>query len=102
MQVRASIPALVDNVDKVVLGLIGKNVKEIQTIYTKVFKKVKIDTKFKRYVTSAPFGDVPQKPEGNEYAFDIIQQAYTKDVTPLEYGLDVRGHGDGRGGRSVR
>lgn len=86
-QVRGLFPALNDNVDKMVMALIGKNVKEIPTIYTKLFGKVKIDGKFKRYVTSAPFGDVPQKPEGTPYAMDIIIQAYTKDVTPVEYGM---------------
>lgn len=87
MQVRGTLPALYDNVDKVVMGLLGQSVKEIPTIYTQIYKRVKIDTKFKRYVTTAPFGDVPLKPEGSKYAFDIIQQANTKDVTPLEYGL---------------
>ena len=69
------------------MGLLGQNVKEIKPIYPSVFRKVKIDTKFKRYVTSAPFGDVPEKPEGNPYFFDIIQQAYTKDCYPTEYGM---------------
>jgi hypothetical protein len=35
----------------------------------------------------APFGSMPRKGEGEEYSFDIIQQAYTKDFTPLEYGF---------------
>lgn len=90
IQVRGTFPGLVDNVDKVVMGLIGKSVKEITPIYPKFTKKVSIDTKFKRYVTSAPFGDIPEKPEGNPYSYDIIQQAYTKDVTPLEFGMGFR------------
>src|SRR3954464_10189642 len=87
MQVRSTIPALVDNVDKIVTSLLGKNVKELQPIFPKLFKKQTTDRKFERTVTTAPFGDVPAKPEGEEYATDLIQQANTKDVTPLEYGL---------------
>jgi hypothetical protein len=87
MQLRGTFPALYDNIDKYVTALLGKNVQEIQPKHPRVFPKVTFDSKFKRWVTSAPFGDVPEKPEGNPYATDIIQQAYTKDVTPREWGL---------------
>lgn len=86
-QTRGQFSALYDNVDKTVTALIQKNVKEIQPIYPQLFQTMKSDRKFERFVTSAPFGDVPQKPEGNPYAFDLIMQAYTKDITPVEYGL---------------
>ncbi len=86
-QLRAQFPALVDNIDKIVTALLDKSVKELQPIFPKLFKKQTTDRKFERIVTSAPFGDVPQKPEGEEYATDLIQQANTKDVTPLEWGL---------------
>lgn len=87
VQNRGQFSALYDNVDKVVTALIGKQVKEIPTIYTEYFGKVESSRKFERFVSSAPFGDVPEKPEGTEYSFDIIQQGYTKDVTPLEWGM---------------
>jgi hypothetical protein len=87
MQVRGTFPALVDNIDKVVTALLNKNVDELQPIFPKLFKKQTTDRKFERTVTSAPFGDVPLKPEGQEYATDLIMQAYTKDVTPVEWGL---------------
>lgn len=87
MQVRGTVPGLYDNVDKVVTSLLDKNVKALQPIYPKVFRKQTTTRKFERTVTTAPFGDVPQKPEGEEYTTDLIQQAYTKDVTPLEWGL---------------
>jgi hypothetical protein len=87
IQVRGSFPGLYDNVDKVVTALIGKNVKEIKPIYPRLFKKQSSTKKFERIVTSAPFGDVPEKPEGNPYAFDLIMQAYTKDITPVEFGM---------------
>lgn len=87
VQNRGQFSALYDNVDKTIMALIGKQIKEIPTIYTELFGKMDSTKKFERIVTSAPFGDVPQKPEGTPYAFDIIQQGFTKDITPLEYGM---------------
>ena len=86
-QVRGLLPANIDNVDKQVTALLDKNVRELQPIFTKLFRKQTTTRKFERVVSFAPFGDVPQKPEGEPYATDIIQQAFTKDVTPLEWGL---------------
>jgi hypothetical protein len=86
-QTRGGFAALYDNVDKDVTALLGKNVKEIQPIFGKYFPKKSTTKKFERIVTSAPFGDVPLKGEGAEYTTDLIMQAYTKDVTPLEWGL---------------
>lgn len=86
-QVRALLPANIDNVDKQVTALLDKNVRELQPIFPKLFRKQSTTRKFERIVSFAPFGDVPQKPEGEPYATDIIQQAFTKDVTPLEWGL---------------
>ena len=86
-QLRSQIPANVDNVDKKVTALLDMNVKQLQPIFTKLFKKQSTSKKFERIVSMAPFGDVPQKPEGEEYATDLIMQAWTKDITPVEWGL---------------
>lgn len=86
-QLRSIIPANVDNVDKLMTALLNKNVREYSPIFSKLFKKQTTQRKFERTVTVAPYGDVPEKPEGEPYATDLIQQANTKDVTPLEYGL---------------
>ncbi len=86
-QVRSTIPANVDNVDKKMTALLDDNVRKLAPIYEKLFRKQSTKKKFERVVTVAPYGDVPQKPEGEEYATDLILQAYTKDITPLEWGL---------------
>lgn len=86
-QLRGQIAANIDNVDKKVTALLDMNVKALQPIFERLYRKQTTGKKFERTVTVAPFGDVPQKPEGEEYATDIIMQAYTKDVTPLEWGL---------------
>lgn len=87
IQNRGQVPGLYDNVDKIVTGLIEKHVKEITAIHPKIFGKMTSTKKFERFLSTAPFGDVPEKPEGTPYFFDIIQQGYQKDVTPLEWGL---------------
>lgn len=87
MQLRSQVPANVDNVDKLMTALLDKNVDELKETHPKLFRKQTTGKKFERIVTVAPYGDVPEKPEGEEYATDLIQQANTKDVTPLEFGL---------------
>ncbi len=86
-QLRSIIPANTDNIDKMVTALLNKSVNELQSIYPKLFPKKTSKRRFEQTVTIAPFGDVPQKPEGEDYATDLIQQANTKNVTPLEWGL---------------
>jgi hypothetical protein len=90
MQTRGNFAALYDNVDKQILAFLGKSAQEIKAIYPQIFRKQSSDKKFERYVSSAPLGDVPQKPEGTPYAADVIMQAYTKDITPLEWGLSFQ------------
>lgn len=87
VQTRGILPAGYDNVDKAFAGLVGKELKELPKDWTKLFRTQSSDKKFERFVSIAPFGDVPQKAEGEDYTFDLIQQGYTKDVTPLEFGL---------------
>ena len=86
-QVRGINPDLYDNVEKTMAGVMKGQLKELSRIYTGYYNVKTSDRKFERIVSFAPFGDVPQKPEGEPYATDIIQQANTKDVTPLEWGL---------------
>ncbi len=86
-QLRSQTPALSDNVDKFVTSLLGKTVKELARIHPKVFRKQSTGKSFERTTTFAPFSDVPEKPEGEEYQTDLIMQAWTKDVRPLEFGL---------------
>ena len=58
-QVRALLPANIDNVDKQVTALLDKNVRELQPIFPKLFRKQSTTRKFERIVSFAPFGDVP-------------------------------------------
>jgi len=87
MQVRGTFAALYDNVDKTVYALLGKQLKELPPIWTDVYSRKSSSRKFERFQTVTPFGDVPEKPEGSVYAFDLIRPGYSKDVTPVEFGL---------------
>jgi hypothetical protein len=87
IQTRGVFPDLYDNVDKMVYALLGKQLKELPPIWPAVYIRKTSDRKFERYTTVAPFGEVPPKPEGAPYQFDLIKAGWTKDVTPVEYGL---------------
>ncbi len=87
MQLRSQIPANVDNVDKLMTALIDQGLDALDPIAQKLFAKKSTKRKFERTVTYAPYGDVPEKGEGEAYSTDLIQQANTKDVSPLEFGL---------------
>lgn len=87
MQTRGTFPQLNDNVDKTVFALLGKQLKELSTIWTEYYERKSSDKKFERFLTVVPFGDVPEKPEGTIYAFDLIRPGYQKDMTPVEFGL---------------
>lgn len=87
MQTRGAFPQLNDNVDKTVYALLGKQLKELQPIWTDYYERKNSDRKFERFLTVTPFGDVPEKPEGNIYAFDLIRPGWQKDITPVEFGL---------------
>lgn len=86
-QVRGTFAALYDNVDKVVTGILRDQLNELPAIWKKYFNVKSSDRKFERIQTVTPFGDVPEKPEGNIYALDLIRPGYSKDFTHVEFGM---------------
>lgn len=86
-QVRGTFGELYDNVDKTVKTVLKDSLKELSPIWTKYYNVLDSDRKFERVMTITPFGDVPEKPEGELYALDLIRPGYTKDFTHLEFGL---------------
>jgi len=79
--------ALSDQVQKTIVDFVKMGMGELPLMHPKFFNKETTDKKFVREQSIAPFGDVPLKSEGSEYAFDVIQAGYSKDFTPREYGL---------------
>ena len=86
-QTRGLTPALFDNVDKSVSALLRKEVREQPVIYEQYFNIDDSDRKFERKQIMVPFGDVPEKGEGANYALDVIKQGGYKDFTAVEFGL---------------
>ncbi len=86
-QVRGTFPGLYDNVDKAVEVILRSSLKELQPIFPEYFNMRTSDRKFERVITVTPFGDVPEKGEGEIYALDLIKPAHSKDFTHLEFGL---------------
>lgn len=87
MQTRGLFPELNDGVAKTIRMVIKDSLKELPPIY-KNYTNVKTSSKkFERQVSVTAFGDVPQKPEGEVYALDVIRPGWTKDFTHLEFGM---------------
>lgn len=87
MQVRGVFPELYDNVEKTLKTIVFDALSELQPIY-KDYTNIKTSNKkFERVTSVTPFGDVPQKPEGEIYALDLIRPGWTKDFTHVEFGL---------------
>jgi len=86
-QVRGTFPALYDNIDKAVHTILKDALKENPSIFPAYFNQQSSDRKFERHQTVTPFGDVPEKPEGQIYSLDMIRPAYSKDFTHVEFGM---------------
>lgn len=86
-QVRGTFTELYDNIDKTVKTVLRDSLKELKPIWKQYYNVLDSDRKFERVMTVTPFGDVPEKPEGEVYSLDLIRPGYTKDFTHLEFGL---------------
>lgn len=86
-QTSGVVAVLSDQVAKTIVDFTKQGLVENDPVHTKLFKDESTTSKFKRFTSIAPFGTTPRKGEGEEYTFDQIQAAFTKDITPLEYGF---------------
>jgi len=87
MQVRGIFPELNDGVEKTIKTIIKDALSELQPIYKDYTNMKTSGKKFERVVSVTPFGDVPEKSEGEVYALDMIRPGWTKDFTHVEFGL---------------
>lgn len=86
-QVRGTFPELYDNVEKTIKTIIFDSLSELKPIYRQYTNMKTSGKKFERFTSVTPFGDVPEKAEGEVYALDLIQPGWTKDFTHVEFGL---------------
>lgn len=86
-QVRGTFTELYDGVEKTIKTVIFDTLTELKPIYTEYTNVKTSGKKFERLTTVTPFGDVPEKGEGEVYALDLIRAGWTKDFTHVEFGL---------------
>jgi len=87
-QTRGTFPQAYDGVSpKFVTALLGKELRELPRIWPDAYRRKKSNKKFERFLTVTPFGDVPEKGEGERYSSDYIRPGWQKDITPVEFGL---------------
>lgn len=86
-QVRGTFTQLYDNIDKDITAILKRTLTELKPIWKQVFNELSSSRKFERTHVYTPFGDVPEKPEGEVYALDLLRPGHTKDFTHLEFGM---------------
>ena len=87
MQTRGVFPELNDGIEKQIRMVLGDTLKELKPIW-KEYTNVKTSgKKLEQVTTVTPFGDVPEKAEGEIYALDLIRPGYTKIFQHTEFGL---------------
>ena len=86
-QTRGTWSELYDNVEKMVMGVMFQQLKELPPIYREYYNVKTSSKRFERIHSLVPFGDVPEKAEGATYTMDTLQPGYTKDFTHVEFGL---------------
>lgn len=86
-QTRGTFTELHDNTDRAVFTLLGKEYKEIPSIWRKYYT-IKPSGKRSELVMSVTgMGNVPEKTEGGPYATDIIRPGYTKEFVHTSFGM---------------
>jgi hypothetical protein len=86
-QTRGSFTQLFDNTDRRVWVALGKQLKELPDIWRNVTNVMSSERQTEISMNVVGFGDVPEKPEGNPYATDILMAGYQKTVTHSEFGM---------------
>lgn len=86
-QTRGTFAALYDNIDKTITALLRDRLRELAPIWRRYFNVDTSTRKFERSQLAVPFGDVPEKGEGDPFIFDLIRQGPYKDFTHVEFGL---------------
>lgn len=86
-QTRGTFPEIYDNLDRDVLSLLGKEYKELPTIWRKYYN-VKDSSKRSELITTVTgMGDVPERNEGSAFATDLIRPGYTKEFIHTGFGM---------------
>ena len=86
-QTRGTFVELHDNTDRTIFTLLGKEWKEQQPIWRRVYQ-VKNSSKRSELITTVTgVGDIPEKPEGATFTTDVIKAGYAKEFLHTEFGM---------------
>ena len=86
-QSRGTFAELHNNLDQTIFTLLGKEYKQLDPIWKKIYK-LKTSAKRSELITTVTgMGDAQEKPEGQPFATDIIQVGYTREALHTEFGL---------------
>ena len=86
-QTRGTFTELHDNLDRAVFTLLGKEYKELKSIWRQYYLIKNSQKRSELVLTVTGMGDVPEKPEGQAYTTDIIQAGYSKEFLHTEFGM---------------
>lgn len=86
-QVRGLFPQLYDNRDKTIFAIMMDQLREVPSVHRRYYNVKTSQKSFDEFLSMAPFQDVPEKPEGQVFATDVMQPAWTKRFVHLEFGL---------------
>ena len=85
-QTRGSFSQLNDNTDRMIYVMYGKQLKKLPNIWKKVTKVLDSNRQTEIRMPVVGFGDIPEKPEGNPFATDLLMPGYEKRVSHTEFG----------------
>lgn len=85
-QTRGSFQQLFDNTDRLIYVMYQQQLKELPDIWKKVTQVLDSSRQTEIRLPIVGFGDVPEKPEGNPFATDVLMPGFEKRVTHTEFG----------------
>lgn len=85
-QTRGSFSQLTDNTDRTVYVMYQTQLKKLPQIWKKVTKVLDSNRQTEIRMPVVGVGDIPEKPEGNPFATDVLMPGYQKTVSHTEFG----------------
>lgn len=87
LQNRGTFAELHDNTDRAIFTLLDREWKEQKPIWRRVYNIKDSEKRSELVTTVTGVGDIPEKPEGQAFATDIIRAGYTKEFLHTSFGL---------------
>lgn len=86
-QTRGTFVELFDNTDRDIFTLLQKEWKEQKPIWRRIYTIKDSDKRSELVTTVTGVGDIPEKPEGQPYATDVIKVGWSKEFLHTEFGM---------------